>query len=142
MDLALALALILALSNVGSSALMFVLSKSLVHITRVPGHVLAPILLVLVTIGAYAAENNVNDVWFVFIFGVLGVAMERLGYNRPALLLGFVLGETLERHFQVSVSAHGPLFFLRPISLAIIAAAVLCLLWPNRRRIALLWRRA
>jgi TctA family transporter len=142
MDLALALALILALSNVGSSALMFVLSKSLVHITRVPGHVLAPILLVLVTIGAYAAENNVNDVWFVFIFGVLGVAMERLGYNRPALLLGYVLGETLERHFQVSVSAHGPLFFLRPISLAIIAAAVLCLLWPNRRRIALLWRRA
>jgi hypothetical protein len=40
------------------------------------------------------------------------------------------------------VAAHGPLFFLRPISLAIIAAAVLCLLWPNRRRIALLWRRA
>jgi TctA family transporter len=142
MDLALALALILALSNVGSSALMFVLSKSLVHITRVPGHVLAPILLVLVVIGAYAAENNVNDVWFVFIFGVLGLAMERLGYNRPALLLGFVLGETLERHFQVSLAAHGPLFLLRPISLAIIAAAVLCLLWPNRRRIALLWRRA
>jgi TctA family transporter len=142
MDLAVAMALILALANVGSSVLMFALSKSLVYVTRVPGHVLAPILLVLVVIGTYAAENNVNDVTFVFIFGALGVAMERLGYNRPALLLGFVLGETLERYLEVSLAAHGPLFFLRPISLAIIAAAVVCLMWPNRRRLVLLWRRA
>ncbi len=77
---------------------------------------------------------------YVFIFGVLGVAMERLGYSRPALLLGFVLGETIERYFQVSLKAYGWSFFMRPISLAIIAIALLCLLWPNRRRIAALWR--
>jgi TctA family transporter len=142
MDLAVALALILAIANVGSSALMFALSKSLVYVTRIPGHVLAPILLVLVVIGTYAAENNVNDVYFVFVFGALGVAMERYGYNRPALLLGFVLGETLERHLEVSLAAHGPLFFARPISLAIIAMGLACILWPRRRNLALLWRRA
>ena len=98
LDLALALAMILAFGNVGSSILMFALSKSLIYVTRVPGHVLAPILLVLVCIGTYAAQNNPNDVMFVFIFGVLGVTMERLDYNRPALLLGFVLGETIERY--------------------------------------------
>jgi hypothetical protein len=31
---------------------------------------------------------------------------------------------------------------LRPISLGIIAVALVLLLWPNRRRVALLWRRA
>jgi TctA family transporter len=82
------------------------------------------------------------DVLFVFIFGALGVAMERLDYNRPALLLGFVLGELIERYYQISLNAYGPWFALRPISIAIVALAALCLLWPNRRRIALLRRHA
>ena len=142
MDLALGLALILAIANVGSSMLMFVLSKSLIYVTRVPGHIFAPILLVLVVIGAYAGENSVGDVVFVFIFGALGLAMERFGYNRPALLLGFVLGELLERNLEISLAAHGPFFFLRPISMTIIIATLALILWPNRRRLVLLWRRA
>jgi TctA family transporter len=142
MDLCFALAMILAFGNVGSSVLMFLVSKSLIYVTRVPGQVLAPILLVLVMIGTYSGENNAIDVLFVFVFGALGVAMQRLGYNRPALLLGFVLGETIERYYQVSERAYGPLFFLRPISLTIIALVLACLLWPNRKRIALLWRGA
>jgi putative tricarboxylic transport membrane protein len=142
LDLALALALVLAFGNVGSSVLMFLLSKTLIYVTRVPGRVLAPILLVLVCLGTYAAENNPIDVLFVFIFGVLGVTMVRLGYNRPALLLGFVLGETIERYYQVSMNAYGATFFMRPISIAIIVLALSCLLWPNRKRIALMWRSA
>jgi TctA family transporter len=142
LDLAFALALVLAFGNVGSSVMMFLLSKTLVYVTRVPGHVLAPILLVLVAIGTYAAENNPIDVLFIFIFGVLGITMNQLGYNRPALLLGFVLGEIIERYYQVSVTAYGATFFLRPISMAIILAALACLMWPSRKRIALLWRSA
>jgi TctA family transporter len=139
LDLAFAAALILAFGNVASSFLMFLLSKLLIHITRVPGHLLAPVLLVLVMIGSYAAENNPIDVLFVFAFGGLGVVMERFGYNRPALLLGFVLGETIERYYQVSMNAYGAAFFMRPISITIIAAALLCILWPNRRRILRYW---
>jgi len=142
LDLALALAMILAFGNVGSSVLMFALSKVLIYVTRVPGQMLAPILLVLICIGTYAAENNPNDVLFVFVFGVLGVTMERLDYNRPALLLGFVLGDTLERYFQISMNAYGGLFFMRPISLAIILLAVACIFWPSRKRVTRLWRRA
>ena len=142
LDLALALAMILAFGNVASSMLMFLVSKLLMYVTRVPGHLLAPILLVLIMIGTYAAQNNLGDVLFVFIFGALGVIMERLGYNRPALLLGFVLGETIERYFQISRNAYGDTFFLRPISITIIVLALLCMLWPSRRRIALLWRSA
>lgn len=140
MDLALALAYICALANFAASFLMFLLSRTLVYVTRVPGRVLAPVLLVLIVIGAYAAQNSATDVLYVFIFGILGVAMERLNYNRPALLLGFVLGETIERYFQVSLKAYGWLFFMRPVSIAIIVIALVCLLWPSRRQIASLWR--
>ena len=142
LDLALALAMILAFGNVGSSLLMFALSKALIYVTRVPGHMLAPILLVLVCIGTYASQNNPNDVLFVFLFGVLGVTMERLDYNRPALLLGFVLGDTIERYFQISMNAYGGLFFMRPLSISIIVLALLCIFWPSRKRLAGLWRRA
>src|SRR3972149_10808763 len=142
LDLAFGAAWVVAFGNVASIFLMLLLSKLLIYIPRVPGHALAPILLVLVMIGSYAAENNPLDVLFVFIFGALGVAMERLNYNRPALLLGFVLWETIERNFQISMKAYGPSFVLRPISLLIIAIALAFLLWPNRRRVALLWRRA
>lgn len=121
---------------------MFLLSRFLIHITRVPGRLLAPILLVLIMVGAFSTENNMIDVLFVFIFGALGIAMVRLGYNRPALLLGFVLGGTIERYYQISLHAYGPYFFLRPISLTIIALALIALIWPNRRRIAMLWRSA
>ena len=107
------------------------------------GFILVPIRKELAPVKAYSAENNIGDVLFVFIFGALGVTMERLGYNRPALLLGFVLGETIERYFQVSVDAYGGyLFFLRPISMTIIVLTLIFLIWPNRRRIALLWRKA
>jgi TctA family transporter len=68
--------------------------------------------------------------------------MERLDYNRPALLLGFVLGDTIERYLQISLNAYGDLFFLRPISLTIIALSLACIFWPNRKHVARLWRRA
>lgn len=139
LDLAFAAAMILAFGNVASSFLMFLLSKLLIYITRVPGHALAPMLLVLVMIGSYSAENSPMDVLFVFVFGGLGVVMERYGYNRPALLLGFVLGETIERYYQVSISAYGAYFFMRPISMTIIVATLLCILWPNRKRILRYW---
>ena len=142
LDLAFGLAMVLAFGNVASSVLMFLLSRFLIYITRVPGHLLAPILAVLIALGGYSTETNPIDVLFVFIFGALGIVMVRLGYNRPALLLGFVLGEIIERYFQVSMNAYGWTFFLRPISITIIVIALLLLLWPNRKRIMLMWRSA
>lgn len=142
LDIAFALAIVCAFGNVVASASMFLLSKPLMHVTQIPGRILAPILLVLVIIGTYSAQNNTYDVLWVFIFGLLGIAMERLYYSRAALLLGFVLGELIERYFLVSLKAHGPFFFMRPIALSIVALVLLGLLWPNRRRIARLWRPA
>jgi TctA family transporter len=135
LDLALAAAMVLAFGNVASSLLMFALSKPLMYITRIPGRALAPVLLVLVMVGAYSAENDPADVLFVFLFGALGVAMERFGYNRPALILGFVLGEMIERYFQVSTNAYGPWFLLRPISMLIIALTLFGVLWPHCSRL-------
>ena len=48
----------------------------------------------------------------------------RFGFNRPALFLGFVLGTLFERYFFIALRLEGALFFVRPISLALIAITI------------------
>jgi putative tricarboxylic transport membrane protein len=134
MDLAVGLALVLAAANLLAVVVMLALAPGLAKITLIKGHVLAPVLLALVVLGAYSANNNAMDVLFVFVFGALGYFLKELNYSRPALLLGFVLGPLIETYLHISLQAYGPWFFMRPISLAIALLIVFGMLWPFLRR--------
>lgn len=135
MDLAVALAFVLAAANVLATVLMFALAKPLAGIALVRGQVLAPSLLALVVLGAYAVDNNPMDVIFVFVFGALGYVMRELDYSRPALLLGFILAPAIETYLHISLRAYGPFFFMRPISIIIIALIVVGLFWTPVKRL-------
>jgi TctA family transporter len=119
MDMAYGLAFVLIGANVIGAMALILIAKHLAKITLIPGHFLSPILISLVVVGAYATENHFTDVLFVFIFGILGIAMKYYGYSRPALLLGFVLAPLLESYLFISLNTYGPTFFMRPISLVI-----------------------
>lgn len=125
MDLAIALALALAGANVLGAGLMLAFSGPLVRITVVRGRILAPLLLVLVVLGTYASGNNPMDVLWLLVFGALGCVFKALHYSRPTLILGFILGELIERYLHISLQAYGYEFVLRPGCLAIMAVAVL-----------------
>ncbi len=116
MDIALGLAFVVAAANLIAAIMILPAVSHISLLTRVPGHVLGPLLLVLVVLGAYASANNPVDVLFVFVFGALGFVMTRLGFSRPALMLGFVLGSMIETYFEISLDAYGPWFVTRPIS--------------------------
>lgn len=134
LDLAFGLALVVAVANILAAAVMLALATKISLITRIHGYVLGPLLLVLVVLGAYSTQNNAVDVWFVFVFGVLGYLMRELHFSRPALLLGFVLGKPLETYLHISLEAYGPLFFTRPLSLLIAALTLAGVLWPLLRK--------
>jgi TctA family transporter len=134
-DLAYGLAFVLIGANFIGALALILIARHLAKITLIPGHFLAPILVSLVVVGAYATENHFTDVLFVFIFGALGVAMKVYGYSRPALLLGFVLAPLLENYLFISLNTYGPTFFMRPISLAIMLLIVLGGLLPLIRYI-------
>lgn len=133
MDMAYGLAFVLIVANFVGAIVLILLAKHLAKITLIPGHVLMPILISLVVLGAYASESHFEDVLFVFIFGALGIVMKTYGYSRPSLLLGFVLAPLLENYLSISLSTYGSTFFLRPISLAILLFILLGGLLP-------LWR--
>lgn len=113
------------LANVISSAMLYVSAKQLVKITFVNARTLAPLILVFGTIGAYSAGQNILDVVTAFLFTILGYGAKTLGYNRAALILGFILGDLAETYFLISLNAYGIVFPMRPICLILISIIIL-----------------
>ena len=130
MDIGLGLAMVLGFSNILAAAAMIVLMPYLARVTSIPGRVLAPLLLVLVVLGSYTANNDMRDVGFALGFGVIGYILKALDFPRAALLLGFVLGASAERYLALSLNLYGLSFLLRPIVLVLIALTVLVLSTP------------
>ncbi len=105
------------------------LAVYLAKVAKVSGRVLAPIIFVIVFLGAYASRGMFPDMLVVLIFGLIGLVMKRYKFNRPALFLGFVLGNLFETYLFIAYQVSGPFFFVRPVSLAIIAVIILLIAW-------------
>jgi putative tricarboxylic transport membrane protein len=104
-----------------------------VRALRVPYAILMPIIIVFCITGAYSLKNNVFDVFQMLFFGMLGYAMKKLGYSPAALTLAIVLGPLAERALRQSLiisDAGIGIFFTRPISAVLIAAALAAVLVP------------
>jgi len=103
-----------------------------VRILAVPQHILVPIVLTFICIGAYSVGQVATDVYMVLFFGLLGYGLRILAFPAAPLLLGFVLGPLMEEHFRRSmlISRGDPMTFLeRPVSATILAITALVLVW-------------
>jgi putative tricarboxylic transport membrane protein len=116
-----------------------------VRALRVPYGILMPMIIVFCITGAYSLKNSVFDVGQMLVFGVLGYAMKKLGYSPAAMTLALVLGPLAERALRQSliISDSGAgIFFMRPISAALMTAAIAAVLVPTLRGLAAARRRA
>jgi putative tricarboxylic transport membrane protein len=89
-----------------------------------------PAILLFCCIGIYSINNSPFDVVLTAVFGLVGYALHKFGYEPAPLLLGFVLGKLLEEKLrQALVISRGDFmtFVERPVSagLLIVAAVVL-----------------
>lgn len=129
----------LLLANVMFAVLGLWLCRYMVAVTRIPGAVLGPMILVFSVIGTYALRNEMFDVWLAVAFGLVGYFMERWRYPAAPLVIALILGPILEVNFRRSMQiAQWDLttFFTRPLSLALCLLVVLALILPLWRR----WR--
>jgi putative tricarboxylic transport membrane protein len=102
------------LANVIAIAVILLLARQLVAITRVRGSLLVPPLILLVFLGAYAERNTLFDVVVALVFGVLGLILVELDFPRAPLILGLVLGATIESYLQLSVARYDIEWLTRP----------------------------
>jgi putative tricarboxylic transport membrane protein len=108
------------------------------RIVVVPKSILFPVVLVLCVVGAYALGNTMATVYVLLVSGIFGYGMVKLGFPLAPFILGVILGDQIEINLVRSImtDANPWLFVTRPISGALLAAAVLSIvaaLWQHRR---------
>lgn len=110
----------------------------ILRITTVRLAVLAPVVLVLCVIGAYALNNTMQSVYVLLIFGVIGYALVKAGLPLAPLILGLILGDQIELNLIRAIMTDSDpwLFVTRPISGGLLAAAALSVgfaVWQHLR---------
>jgi putative tricarboxylic transport membrane protein len=111
----------------------------ILRVTSVRLSVLAPIVLVLCVIGAYALNNTMQSVYVLLLFGVIGYTLVKLGFPLAPLILGLILGDQIELNLvrAIMTDADPWLFVTRPISAALLGAAALSVaaaIWQHLRQ--------
>jgi putative tricarboxylic transport membrane protein len=106
-------------------------TKTILNLLKIPFQFLAPLILMLATVGAYSGRGLVLDVMVMFIAGIVGYLLRRSGFSIPGIVLGLILGKIGEQNFAQGMQmVHYDLwtYFSRPICTLLILAGVLTLL--------------
>lgn len=98
----------LVVANVLATTLCLLFAKGVSgRITRLNPGTLAPYVIVIITVAAFQASQQPGDLIALVGFGALGWVMKRSSISRPALLIGFVLGASLERYLIITLARYG-----------------------------------
>jgi putative tricarboxylic transport membrane protein len=99
---------------------------------RIPRSYLYAGILFFASLGAYAANANVFDLFLLLVIGALGFMMRRYGLPLLPAIIGVILGpvaeEELRQALQISNGDLGGL--IDPMSVVVYAVVALILLWP------------
>ncbi len=126
-----------ALANILGAGLCYLFSSQFAKLATLRYSLILPSVLAIIYIGAFEGSRNWGDLYSLLAFGLLGWTMKQLKWPRPPFILGFVLGDILERYLFISIERYG-MEWLIPTSwssvrwavLIIFAAAIASLLKP------------
>ncbi len=74
-----------------------------VKVMSVPAHLMAVVIIVMCVLGSYAIRNSMFDVYLMAIMGLIGYALQRLRIPVAPVVLGLVLGSTLENQYRTAL---------------------------------------
>ena len=121
---------------IGAITFMFVsaaFARTLAKVTVIKAELIAPVFLVISFAGVYAQDQQFSDIVVAMAFGLFGCLAKALGFPAVPLVLGLVLGRTLETSFHQSLAISGgdwSVFFTRPLSGALLAVALAVIFLP------------
>ena len=106
--------------------------RLLVKLLSTPKAILMPIIALLCVVGSYALQNSFFDVYSMFFFGMVGLAMRWLKMPVVPLLLALVLGKQLEEHLRVALTASKgdvSIFFTSSFSVLFLCLSAISIFW-------------
>lgn len=123
----------LFLANIFMGLLGFAGIRLFSKIVAIPDVILTPMIFIFCFVGTFAMNHNISDIFLMIIAGILGYFMLKMDFCVPPLILGLILGRTLESNLRRSLvlSDGSPIIFLqRPIALVLLIAAFISLIYP------------
>jgi putative tricarboxylic transport membrane protein len=125
---------------IGNVMLIFMnlpLAPAFAAVLRVPYDYLAPGILVISLVGAFATTLSLFNVGITILFGVIGYLMMKFNLPRAPIVLAIVLAPLMESALRQSLmlSSGSPLIFVqRPIAAVLLVLVTVSLILPFFRR--------
>jgi putative tricarboxylic transport membrane protein len=104
-----------------------------VQILKIPTPYLYGGILLFATVGTYGISRSVFDLVMLYGIGIAGFFMRRYDFPTSPVIIGMILGPLAEQQFRRAMTmSQGDLsvFLTRPISVTLLAIAVLALVLP------------
>ncbi|MBI3524620.1 MAG: tripartite tricarboxylate transporter permease [Betaproteobacteria bacterium] len=128
----------LFVSIIGMCILGYFAIKPLVKVLDMPEPVVSAFVVMFCFIGAFAARNNLSDLYVITAFGILGYLFDKFKFPIAPLVLGSILGPLAESSFMtmmVSENNDWTVLIARPVSATVMVLAVIALVYPIHRQL-------
>ena len=130
----------LVIANIFAGAMCFMASGQLAKVATMRWTLIMPVVMSIVVVGAFQSSGQWGDLYLLLLFGIVGWVMKHEGWPRPPLILGFVLGDLIERYMFISNMRYGASWLLDPTVMVLLFLSVIGLFrpvveeWFRRRR--------
>jgi len=121
----------LAIANVVGAGACLLLSGQVARLTTIPYGFLAPFMIMVVCFAALQATRSINDLALLLAIGCIGIAFKYFNWPRPALLIGFVLADTVETYLYQAVQFYSWSFIARPGAATILVVLIVSVFMGN-----------
>src|SRR5215813_234587 len=119
-----------ALANILGAGACYAFSPQFARLATLRYTLILPAVLSVVSIGAFEASRNWGDLFALLIFGVFGWLMKQFKWPRPPLVLGLVLGDSIERYMFISIERYGFTWLARPVVVILLLMALIGVVRP------------
>jgi len=121
------------LTNIFLVALSVIGVKMFLQLNKLPYSAFSAAITIMCVIGAFGLSNTMDDVYIMFVFGLIGYFMRKAKFPIAPAILGLVLGDRVELSLRRSllISGGDPMILVSsPISITILLLAVFSIVYP------------
>jgi putative tricarboxylic transport membrane protein len=104
-----------------------------VRLLYIPGGILMPMILAVSTIGVFAINGNITELYFALLFGAMGYVFRKLDIPVAPMVLSLVLGGIMEQSFRqaMTISGGNPAIFVgSTICVTLVILSIISIFMP------------
>jgi len=119
-----------ALANILGAGMCYAFSPQFARLATLRFSLILPAVMGIIYIGAFEATRQWGDLYALLFFGLVGWCMKQFKWPRPPLILGAVLGDTIERYMFISVERYRLSWLDRPVVAILLFLAIVGMMRP------------